>query len=776
MKKLNMIIVASAIFLCACKQKLVQSDYQVIPLPQEISMQDGKSFILNKTTTITYPAGNEKMMQNAQFLAEYIAESTGYTLPIFGVEQTNRKSIVLELGLESENFEAYQLTVTNENIVIKGASEAGVFYGIQTLRKSIPAVAKNATIELKPVIINDCPRFRYRGFHLDVSRHFSSKEFVKRTIDLLALHNLNRFHWHLTDDQGWRIEIKKYPKLTEIGAWRESTCIKGKPENQDSIPHGGFYTQDNLREIVAYAAERNIVVIPEIDLPGHMLAALASYPELGCTGGPYKVWGQWGVSDDVLCVGKESTMKFIEDVLTEIVDIFPSEYIHIGGDECPKKRWKDCPTCQAKIKELGIKSDKNHSAEEYLQSYVIQRVEKFLNKKGRRIIGWDEILEGGLAPNAVVMSWRGMNGGTEAALQGHEVIMTPNTHLYFDYYQTRDTENEQFAIGGFIDVERAYSLEPVPSILSIDKHHLIAGAQANLWNEYLPTEESREYMMLPRMAALCEVCWTLPEKKNYEDFVTRMPKMIDIYERDGLNYAKHLLEVGIQITPNIEKGATEITLSTLGDAPIYYTLDGTEPTEKSTLYTAPFDIKETCVLKAVAIRNDNATKVKTQEFSFNKASLNPIKFTLPVHNNYAYISAETLVDGIVGDPIFNSGKWIGYLGTDFQAEIDLKNVQEISSVKMDLLIEPGNYIFGAAGMKVEVSENGETYCTVADETYNDYDKWEHVGKTIEQTTVDFAPVQARYIRVTGVSVKNMPKWHGATGEPAWIFVGEIEAF
>ena len=297
------------------------------------------------------------MFKNAQFLAEYIAESTGYILPI--AEQTNRKSIVLELGLESKNFEAYQLTVTNENIIIKGASEVGVFYGIQTLRKSIPAVAKNATIELKPVVINDYPRFRYRGFHLDVSRHFSSKEFVKRTIDLLALHNLNRFHWHLTDDQGWRVEIKKYPKLTEIGAWRESTCIKGKPENQDSIPHGGFYTQDDLREIVAYAAERNIVVIPEIDLPGHMLAALASYPELGCTGGPYKVWGQWGVSDDVLCVGKESTMKFIEDVLTEIVDIFPSEYIHIGGDECPKKRWKDCPTCPAKIKELGLKTDKN---------------------------------------------------------------------------------------------------------------------------------------------------------------------------------------------------------------------------------------------------------------------------------------------------------------------------------------------------------------------------------------------------------------------------------
>lgn len=774
MKHFKVIMIASMILLTACKQEAVQSDYQVVPLPQEISMQEGKSFFLNRTTTITYPADNEKMKKNAEFLANYIAESTGYTLPID--EKTNRKAIVLELGLVSNNAEAYQLSVDKDKIVIKGASEAGVFYGIQTLRKSFPALAKDAIIELKPVIINDYPRFRYRGFMLDVSRHFSSKEFVKRTIDLLALHNLNRFHWHLTDDQGWRVEIKKYPKLTEIGAWRESTCIKGKPEDQDSIPHGGFYTQDELREVVAYAAERNITIIPEIDLPGHMLAALASYPELGCTGGPYKVWGQWGVSDDVLCVGKESTMQFIEDVLTEIIDIFPSEYIHIGGDECPKKRWKECPTCQAKIKELGIKADKKHSAEEYLQSYVVKRIENFLNAKGRRIIGWDEILEGGLAPNAAVMSWRGMNGGTEAALQGHEVMMTPNTHLYFDYYQTRDTEGEQFAIGGFIDVERVYSLDPVPTILEPEKHYLIAGAQANLWNEYLPTNESREYMMLPRMAALAEVCWTMPEKKNYENFIARMPKMIDIYERDRFNYAKHLLEVGVKIEPNIEKGATEITLSTLGDAPIYYTLDGTEPNATSLLYTEPFDIKETCTLKAVAIRNGIATKVKSQDFSFNKATLKPIVYTLPVHNNYAYIAAETLVDGIVGDPIFNTGKWVGYIGSDFQAEIDLKTTQEISSVTMDLLIEPGNYIFGAAGMKVEVSQDGNTYKTIANETYSDYDKWENVRKDVEQCSVSFAPIQARFVRITGISVKKMPKWHGAAGEPAWIFVGEIEIF
>ena len=765
------IIALVIMFLSSCKQCVKEASYQVVPLPQEILPQDGANFIMSPKTVVVFPADNEKMKRNAEFLVEYLAQSVDYKLKISDVETSN--NIVLKLGLENENPEAYQLTVTLDQITIQGASEAGVFYGIQTLRKSLPAVAPKAKISFNPVIINDLPRFKYRGFHLDVARHFASIDFVKRTIDALALHNLNHFHFHLTDDQGWRIEIKKYPKLTEIGAYRESTCIKGKSEDQDGIPHGGFYTQEELRELVNYATERNVIIVPEIDLPGHMLAALAAYPEYGCTGGPYKVWGQWGVSDEVLCVGKESTMNFLEDVLTEVIDIFPSQYIHIGGDECPKKSWKKCETCQAKIKGLGIKSDKKHTAEEYLQSYVMTRMENFIKAKGRRIIGWDEILEGGLGPDAIVMSWRGMNGGTEAALQDHEVIMTPNTHVYFDYYQTRDTENEQFAIGGFNSVERVYSLEPVPSILEKDKHHLIIGAQANLWCEYLPSDSAREYMIYPRLAALSEVDWTYPENKNYNCFIKRMGKMFDIYEREGFNYAKHLLEVSMIISPNIENETVEFNLSTLGDAPIYYTLDGSEPTENSTLYTEPLQINSTCEVKTVAIRPDFTSKVKSQEISFNKATMKPIKFSKPVHNNYAYIKPETLIDGMVGDPIFNTGAWIGYLGTDMQAVIDLKEMQKISSVEMTLLIEPGNYIFGAEAMKVEISEDGENFKTIKYDKYSDVDKWKDVAKDIETVVLNFDEVETRYVRVTGESVKCMPKWHGATGEPAWIFVGEI---
>ena len=467
-------------------------------------------------------------------------------------------------------------------------------------------------------------------------------------------------------------------------------------------------------------------------------------------------------------------MQFLEDVLSEVMDIFPSEYIHIGGDECPKKNWKQCPICQAKIKELGLKGDDHFSAEEYLQStYVTERIEHFVSARGRRIIGWDEILEGKLAPNAIVMSWRGMDGGTKAAQQGHEVIMTPNTHLYIDYYQTRDKEGEQFAIGGFIDVERVYSFEPIPTILDPEKHHLILGAQANLWAEYLSTDAEREYMILPRLAALSEVDWTAPEKKNYEDFIARLPQLLSIYDREHYVYARHLFNVDILIDANVEKGYTEVRLSTLGDADIHYTLDGSDPTKESPIYREPIEIKESCTLKCAALRNGEFSKVKSQEFIVNKATLKPITLTKPVHNNYAYIKPEVLINGMVGDPIYSSGEWIVYLGTDFQAIVDLQKPIEIHELTLDLLIDPGNYIFGAASLDIEVSNDGRNYKSVFKKQYTNYDVWEHSGNINEQLTAQFSPTTTQYVRITAGSVKKMPKWHGAAGEPAWIFVGEI---
>ena len=434
--------VALAGLMSSCGSVQEEANYQIIPLPQEIVTSQVNPFILKSGVKILYPEGNEKMQRNAQFLADYLKTATGKDFSIeAGTEGKN--AIVLALGSEVENPESYQLKVTDQGVTITAPTEAGVFYGIQTLRKSLP-IALGADVALPAVEIKDAPRFGYRGAHFDVSRHFFTIDEVKTYIDMLALHNMNRLHWHITDDQGWRLEIKKYPKLTEIGSQRSGTVIGRNSGEYDNTPYGGFYTQEQAKEIVDYAAERYITVVPEIDLPGHMLAALAAYPELGCTGGPYEVWRQWGVADDVLCAGNDQVLKFLEDVYGELIEIFPSEYIHVGGDECPKVRWEKCPKCQARIKALGLKSDKNHSKEERLQSFVINHIEKFLNDHGRQIIGWDEILEGGLAPNATVMSWRGESGGIEAAKQKHDVIMTPNTYLYFDYYQAKDTETFRY--------------------------------------------------------------------------------------------------------------------------------------------------------------------------------------------------------------------------------------------------------------------------------------------------------------------------------------------
>lgn len=542
MRKSMFLFVSLLLLSVTLSAKTIQkmANYEVIPLPNETQLQNGKAFVLSDKTTIVFPKGNAKMEKNAGFLAQYIRELTGIDLKN-QIARSGKKSIELALGLESTNPEAYKIIISDKKVKIIGASESAVFYGIQTLRKSLP-VGDASQVNLPAVVIDDAPRFAYRGMMLDVSRHFFTVQEVKTYIDMLTLHNINNFHWHLTDDQGWRVESKKYPRLTEIGSSRPETVIGRNSGKYDGIPHGGFYTQKELKEVVAYAAERYINVVPEIDLPGHMLGALSAYPELGCTGGPYALWRQWGVSEDVLCAGNEKTLVFIKDILEEITDIFPSRYIHIGGDECPKTSWAKCEKCQTKIKSLGLVADNHHSAEERLQSYVISFAGNVLQNKGRRMIGWDEILEGGLAPNATVMSWRGMGGGIEAAKQKHDVIMTPNQYVYFDHYQTDDTKNEPLAIGGHSPVKVVYNFEPQPSSLTDEEKKFIIGAQANLWTEYVPDFKHAQYMVLPRMSALCEVQWTKPEQKNFDQFLTRLPRLIQVYEKSGYNYAKHLFK------------------------------------------------------------------------------------------------------------------------------------------------------------------------------------------------------------------------------------------
>lgn len=594
-----------------------KADYQVIPLPQEVVLTQEKPFLLNKNVSITYPEGNLLLKRNAEFLSGYIRQATGYTPPVKGLKDGETAKHAINLGLDADiaNKEGYVLTTTSEGIQINGQTENGVFYGCQTLRKSIPAEAQGADILLPAGSIKDEPRFTYRGMHLDVCRHFFPLEFIKEYIDLLALHNMNTFHWHLTDDQGWRIEIKKYPKLTEVGSKRNCTVVgKARSGKYDNIPYGGFYTQEQAKEIVKYAQERYITVIPEVDLPGHMLAALAAYPDMGCTGGPYKVSPDWGIFEDVLCIGNEQSMQFLEDVMAEITEIFPSKFVHIGGDEAPRTRWAKCPKCQARIKAEGLKTDKQHTAEDRLQSYCMTRIEKFLNSKGRQIIGWDEILEGDVAPNATVMSWRGTSGGIKAAQMGHDVIMTPNLYCYFDYLQTADSKDEPLGIGGYVPVEKVYSLDPTAALTEEQAKHIL-GAQANLWTEYIATTEHAEYMILPRMAALAEVQWTQPEKKDYADFTQRLPRLIKFYQRDSMNYAKHIFDIQAEYTTTQEEdgsgsGTIVATLRTIDNAPIYYTLDGTEPTTASEQYNGTgIVIRQSADLRAVAIHPEGKSKV-----------------------------------------------------------------------------------------------------------------------------------------------------------------------
>lgn len=518
-------------------------NFNVIPAPNQVSYTDAPGFQYNnKTKIIIYTTGkNDAMERNAQFLADYLFELTRIRPVIDKEKKDNSNAIILALGkLESNNAEAYKLIVNQNNITITGNTPAGVFYGIQTLRKATPILPINVSIPYPAVEINDEPRFVYRGVHLDVGRHFFPAEFIKKYIDILALHNINTFHWHLTEDQGWRIEIKKYPKLTKIGSLRTETVLGKNSDEYDGIPYSGYYTQNQIRDIVKYAQDRYITIIPEIDMPGHMLAALAAYPELGCTGGPYEVATKWGVFKDVLCPGKEATFTFLENVLTEVCNLFPSKYIHIGGDECPKTHWETCPYCQAKIKELGLKDDDKHKKEFYLQSYLTERIEKFLNKKGRSIIGWDEIMEGKLAPNATVMSWRGESGGIEAAKMNHDAIMTPGAYLYFDHYQSKDIDNEPMAIGGYLPVETVYNYEPISPQLDDNQKKYIIGLQANVWTEYIPTTSQVEYMLMPRIDALCEVQWTYPEHKNYEAFKQNLTHQAKLYDFLGYSYAKHV--------------------------------------------------------------------------------------------------------------------------------------------------------------------------------------------------------------------------------------------
>lgn len=749
-----------------------EADYNIIPAPLKTTpLNDANKFVIKNGVSVVYPKGNADMKRNAEFLAQYVKEQTGITLNVKPGKPA-KGVIALTLGLKNESTEAYKLTVAKGGATICGASAAGVFYGVQTLRKAISATT-DAEVILSAVEIEDAPRFNYRGQMLDVARHFFSVDEIKTHIDELALHNINRFHWHLTEDQGWRIEIKALPLLTEKASKRKQTLVGnyGVDNKYDGQEYGGFYTQEEVKDIIKYAADRYITIIPEIDLPGHMQAALYAYPNLGCTGGPYEVRETWGISDDVLCAGNEDTFKFIETVLGEIIDLFPSEYIHVGGDECPKVRWKECPKCQAKIKELGLKSDGKHSAEEMLQSYVISRAEKFVNSRGRKIIGWSEILEGGIAPNATLMSWLGETAAIVAAKEGHDAILVPTSYFYFDYCQSLDRKSEPISIGGYVPVEKVYSYNPQIKGLTPEELKHIIGIQANIWTEYMKTFSHVQYMLMPRVAALCEVQWSTQDKKNYADFLNRMSHLVKIYDKYGWNYATHIFDVATKVTPDTQAQAVKVEYNSMGNSPIYYTLDGSEPTTSSALYTQPLLVKSTETVKAVTTHNGKLTRVSTKHFDFNKATMKPIKMIGKYDERYTPLGAVVLVDGCAGTTTFDSGAWVGVQRGDIEAEIDLQDLTEFSEVGVRTLISTGSWIFDARGLEVSVSADGKNFTTVAKAEYPAM--VEDAPAEIVTHKVVFTPVKARYVRVKVASERSMPQWHGAKGSPAYVFADEF---
>jgi hexosaminidase len=727
----------------------------IIPMPASIS-EKADSFLLDKQTVIV--ANNESDKKTAALFNTWLKELTGYELEI--KDQGEKNAILLHTGNDTTNAEGYTLNVDHNNVTINGNSGSGTFYGVQTLIQLLP-LEKARALYVPGVSITDAPRFAYRGLHLDVSRHFFSVEFVKKYIDLLAMHKMNTFHWHLTDDQGWRIEIKKYPRLQEIASKRKETMAGRYDDNKyDGKPYGGYYTQEQVKEVVQYAADHFVTVIPEIEMPGHALAALAAFPNLGCTGGPYEVGTHWGVYDDVFCAGNDSVFLFLQDVLDEVLPLFPGKYIHIGGDECPKVRWEKCPKCQARMKQEGLKD------EHALQSYFIQRMEKYLNSKGRQIIGWDEILEGGLAPNATVMSWRGIEGGITAAKQKHDVIMTPGEFCYFDHYQSRGA-NEPLAIGGFLPVSKVYSYEPIPTELSSDEAKYVKGAQANLWSEYINNNDYMEYMVYPRASALSEVLWSPKDKRNYDNFVDRLKIHVKRLDLKKVNYAKHVFEVTGAVSDN-GKGGVQVVLATqLDGGKIFFTTDSTAPTPQATPYTQAIQISQAGTVRAqVFLDGKPFGNEFIQTFAFHKGMAKKVTLIAAADKSHSPASTFTLVNGIQGSGDYNDNEWFGFKGTNMEAVVELDSIQDIHQVGINTINVKGDWIYPPKQVVFAVSDDGKTYKEV-------YKQNAFVQEGINKVRGTLQQVRGRFVKVQMQNFGKIPAGAAGAGNPAWLFADEF---
>jgi len=733
----------------------------IIPVPNQQIKTKGV-FELSSDSKLTY---DESLKSVALFFKSYIENGKNIQL-----NTRSKNTIHFKIDTAISNNEGYQLKITPNKILISAKSIKGAFYAFQSLRQLLPAdfeKTNESEFAIQCLEIEDSPQFGYRGMHLDVGRHFFSVDFIKKYINLMSMLKINTFHWHLTEDQGWRIEIKKYPKLQEIAAFRNETLIghyNNKPHKFDGKPYGGYYTQEQIKEVVAYAQTRQVTIIPEIEMPGHSQAAIAAYPALGCTGKQVEVATKWGVFNEVYCP-KESTFKFLEDVIDEVVALFPGKYIHIGGDEAPKKNWKKCAHCQKLIKNEGLKDEHG------LQSYFIARMEKYINSKGKQIIGWDEILEGGLAPNATVMSWRGTSGAIQAAKEGHDVILTPNSHCYFDHYQS-DNENEPLAIGGFLPLEKVYAFDPIPEELNEQEATHVLGAQGNVWTEYMPTEKHLEYMTFPRIVALSEVVWSSKENKNYPDFIKRLEFYQKRLDKLDVNYANHIYEVTGELKNTDGKLIYELS-STSKTYPIYYSIDHTEP---SKLYSNPIAVDSSMNIKAILRDSDdkNLGSIFEQKINLHKGVGAKITIDKEPHPAYNAGGKIALINGISGNnKRYGDKEWLGFSGEDVEITIEFEAATNINAITTRFFNANGQWIYPPNEINLQLKlEDGRTIST-RKKTERTDSLLVDFSVNISQFHLEDKNLKATKLKITIPSYGIIPEGKQGTGHKPWTFIDEI---
>ena len=748
------------------KTIFTENDINIVPKPLEMKLNQG-AFRFTKDTKLV--AANDQT-QVFEVLQNKFVSAAGWNL---GVVNTAPSSNFVQLSTDvSLPEEAYNLKVTENQVIIYASGHNGFLYGLETIRQLLPVaiesknVVSNMNWDIPNVEIKDSPRFKWRGFMLDVSRHFFDKDYVMETIDQLALLKMNTLHLHLVDDQGWRIEIKKYPKLTEVGGFRVDQ--EDKPWNARPTPelgkettYGGFYTQEDIKEIVAYAESRGITVVPEIEMPAHVMSAIAAYPELSCFQKPIMVpsGGVWPITD-IYCPGKETTFEFLENVLLEVMELFPSRYIHVGGDEATKTNWEKCTDCKKRIQEEGLETV------EELQSYFIRRMERFLSSKGRTLLGWDEILEGGLAPGATVMSWRGVKGGLEASEAGHDVVMTPNSHCYFDYYQG-DQDAEPLAWGGNLPLSKVYQFDPVVEGMSEEQAKHVLGGQANLWTEYVPTKAQAEYMTYPRLAALAEAVWSSKDNRNWDDFSNRVSSLFQRYGIMGVNYAKSAYQVTTETSVNTENGVISIALkSEFPQADIRFSLDGSDITSASKKYSASVDIDRTTNIKAQVFKDGEPVgAIFEKTIKYHKAVGKPVTYINKYHDSYKGAEDLGMVNVVRGSKNFHDGQWQGWLDNDMELVIDLESPTELEKISVGALENQGSGIYFPIQVEVFLSDDGKTFRS-AGSAKREYAA--NNGSELRDFVIEIGKQTARYIKVKATNLGTAP-----TGGGSWMFIDEV---